>query len=82
MKGWGTVVEDSKALNKQIIMSDIDVHKEQKDANCILFKKNDEKDLAEKILLLEKKEMNQKTSNELYENCINEYTKEIEKVFG
>lgn len=81
-EGWGTVVEDSKALNKQIIMSDIDVHKEQKDANCILFKKNDEKDLAEKILLLEKKEMNQKTSNELYENCINEYTKEIEKVFG
>jgi len=39
-EGWGTVVEDAKALNKRIIMSDIDVHYEQKNDNCIIFKKN------------------------------------------
>lgn len=39
-EGWGTVVEDAKALDKNIIMSDINVHFEQKNEKCILFEKN------------------------------------------
>lgn len=45
-EGWGTVVEDAKALNKKIIMSDIDVHYEQKNEKCIVFKKDDYMELG------------------------------------
>lgn len=46
-EGWGTVVEDAKTLKKRIIMSDIDVHQEQKNADCTLYDRNDSKQLAE-----------------------------------
>lgn len=46
-EGWGTVVEDAKTLKKRIIMSDIDVHLEQKNVDCILYDRNDSKQLAE-----------------------------------
>lgn len=49
-EGWGTVVEDAKALNKNIIMSDINVHFEQKNEHCVIFKKNDEIQLANILL--------------------------------
>lgn len=45
-EGWGTVVEDAKKLGKRIIMSDISVHKEQKNDDCILFKQEDFEELA------------------------------------
>lgn len=49
-EGWGTVVEDAKTLHKKIIMSDIAVHEEQKNADCTIFEKNNEKQLA-KIMI-------------------------------
>lgn len=45
-EGWGTVVEDSKALDKKIILSDINVHFEQKNNNCYIFKKENFNELA------------------------------------
>lgn len=36
-EGWGTVVEDAKVLDKTILLSDIPVHREQKNGKCILF---------------------------------------------
>ena len=36
-EGWGTVVEDAKVLNKTILLSDIPVHREQKNDKCLLF---------------------------------------------
>jgi glycosyltransferase involved in cell wall biosynthesis len=36
-EGWSTVVEDTKALNQFIILSDIPVHREQINANCRFF---------------------------------------------
>lgn len=48
-EGWGTVVEDGKILNKRMILSDIDVHLEQKDDHCMLFKKNNPEALADAI---------------------------------
>lgn len=36
-EGWGTVVEDAKVLDKTIILSDLSVHREQKNEKCILF---------------------------------------------
>lgn len=49
-EGWGTSVEDAKVMKKDIILSDIQVHYEQMDKHCTIFKKEDYKDLANKIL--------------------------------
>lgn len=49
-EGWGTVVEDAKTLKKKIIMSDIDVHLEQKNSDCTLYDRNNSQQLAEIML--------------------------------
>ncbi|GAB3911449.1 glycosyltransferase [Mucilaginibacter boryungensis] len=48
-EGWSTVVEDAKALNHFIIVSNIDVHKEQISENCSFFEPNNPVMLAEII---------------------------------
>lgn len=48
-EGWGTVVEDAKTLGKQVILSDIEIHREQFD-EAIFFGEDDYMHLA-KILL-------------------------------
>jgi glycosyltransferase involved in cell wall biosynthesis len=48
-EGWSTVVEDTKALNHVILLSDIALHREQIQDNCIFFNPNDEVDVANKI---------------------------------
>ena len=48
-EGWSTCVEEAKCLGKDIILSDIDVHKEQLPKNDYFFSVQDEKDLAVKI---------------------------------
>ncbi len=45
-EGWGTVVEDAKAMNKFIILSDIDVHKEQCKENVRFFEAKNENQLS------------------------------------
>lgn len=50
-EGWGTAVEDAKRMGKIIVMSDIEVHKEQAYENSILYKKNSSSQLA--LILLE-----------------------------
>ncbi|SCB42572.1 Glycosyltransferase involved in cell wall bisynthesis [Bradyrhizobium shewense] len=49
-EGWSTTVEDARALGKTIVLSDIDVHKEQNPANAVFFAVDDHYDLAEKLL--------------------------------
>jgi len=49
-EGWSTVVEDTKALNHFIILSNIPLHKEQINLNCLFFDPLDEKELASRIL--------------------------------
>ena len=36
-EGWGTVLEDAKVLDKIVLLSDIPVHREQMNNNCLLF---------------------------------------------
>ena len=45
-EGWSTVVEDCKSLNKYVLLSDLDVHKEQIKRNCDFFPREDEFFLA------------------------------------
>lgn len=48
-EGWSTCVEEAKALGKTLILSDIDVHKEQWPDNPNFFASLDPEDLAGKI---------------------------------
>lgn len=49
-EGWSTVVEDTKALNHVILLSDIPLHREQIKDNCIFFDATNEVDLSDKLL--------------------------------
>ncbi len=77
-EGWGTTVEDAKVLNKRVLLSDIGVHYEQQDSNSVIFKALDEKDLAEKIAILNKSD---NANLNMIENKTLEYSKSLEKVF-
>jgi glycosyltransferase involved in cell wall biosynthesis len=48
-EGWSTCVEEAKALGKTLILSDIDVHREQYPDNPWFFRSLDPEDLAGKI---------------------------------
>lgn len=48
-EGWSTSVEEAKNLGKNLIVSDIDVHKEQSPGNPYIFQKLNAEDLALKI---------------------------------
>lgn len=48
-EGWNTTVEEAKLLGKKIIVSDIDVHKEQILDDLYHFEKGDANNLANKI---------------------------------
>jgi glycosyltransferase involved in cell wall biosynthesis len=49
-EGWSTVVEDAKAMNKFVIASDIEVHREQMLDNVIFFQKEDHLQLADILI--------------------------------
>lgn len=77
-EGWSTVVEDGKALNMQMILSDIAVHQEQMNGNCILFKKDDSEDLAKAInKLLGKNRLDTEERIDLSE----QYSKVFDEIF-
>ena len=44
-EGWSTVIEDSKALGKFVIASDLKVNKEQITSNCLFFDKHSASEL-------------------------------------
>ena len=78
-EGWGTVVEDAKILGKRIILSDIDVHREQMNSSCILFDPHDSMDLMNKVLRIDEYIQNDKN---LYSDCTEEYARGLISVFG
>lgn len=49
-EGWGCSVEDGKVLGKEMLISDINVHKEQQYPKATLFPQNDAEALAKLIL--------------------------------
>lgn len=48
-EGWSTVVEDAKALNQNIIASNIEVHQEQLKEKAFYFDPNNENELIEQL---------------------------------
>ena len=55
-EGWSSTVEESKSIEKTIILSDIPVHKEQAPVKGIYFDPNDENVLADILELVWKKQ--------------------------
>jgi glycosyltransferase involved in cell wall biosynthesis len=49
-EGWSTLVEDAKALNKLLIASNLEIHKEQITSNVTFFNPNDPEELSSIIL--------------------------------
>jgi len=62
-EGWSTVVEDSKKLNKILILSNLKVHKEQVKENGFFFNPEDIIDLASNIEVVIKNEPKTKIIN-------------------
>ncbi len=56
-EGWSTVVEDVKAMNQDIIVSGLGVHKEQLKENAVYFDPADSNSLAMAILNFKKREV-------------------------
>lgn len=66
-EGWSTVVEDAKAMNQFIIASDLSVHKEQLNNNCLFFNPTNEVELAEMLASVNKTEV-QRVKNDYTQN--------------
>lgn len=54
-EGWSTVVEDAKSIGKHIVLSDLDVHKEQINKGVTFFDPHDSSNLAKILDELSKK---------------------------
>lgn len=57
-EGWSTVVEDAKALNQTLIVSNIPVHKEQLEDKAYFFNPEDFNGLADQIISVIENPMN------------------------
>ncbi|MGF1533468.1 MAG: glycosyltransferase family 4 protein [Bernardetiaceae bacterium] len=49
-EGWSTVVEDAKAMNQHLILSNLAVHREQRPANATFFDPKNASSLADLLL--------------------------------
>ena len=68
-EGWGTVLEECKAMDKDVLLSDIPIHREQMNERCKLFnpmEKNDLKELIMKEMEIIHKDDPQKGIDDMY----------------
>jgi glycosyltransferase involved in cell wall biosynthesis len=79
-EGWSTLVEESKALSKYIIVSDIAIHREQIKDNCAFFDPNDEIELSN---ILEKGFLDSfKVIHKNYDEEVTNYANRIIEIFN
>jgi len=87
-EGWSTTVEESKALGKRIILSDIPVHREQSPKRGIYFSPTDAGDLADVLCDVMKKSatvseaMEALAAKEEYGNEVMAFARRYEKIIG
>lgn len=79
-EGWSTVVEDSKALNQFVLLSDLNVHKEQVSENYRLFDPHSPSELAENIKELVENKPAIKPAD--YSRSVKDFLHNILKVLG
>jgi glycosyltransferase involved in cell wall biosynthesis len=74
-EGWSTVVEDAKAINQYLIVSNLKVHQEQLDRNALFFEPNDALTLSKHIYaVLQNPPIKQ---NFYYHHNITQFAKDI-----
>ncbi len=78
-EGWSTVVEDAKALNKFLLVSDIAVNREQIKNNVLFFMPEDHQQLSSYLGKLSEEEM--KNGHSDYEKNIESSKHELIKLF-
>jgi glycosyltransferase involved in cell wall biosynthesis len=74
-EGWNTTVEDCKAMNKYIFLSDLNVHREQINKNVCFFNPRNEDDLVQKLLTV-----NPTEDYFDYSNCVRQFGEDFLKV--
>ena len=82
-EGWGTVLEDAKVLDKTVLLSDIPVHREQRNEKCHLFSANKPQQLADLMVKVSQMELSESVENgiaNMYREAA-EYAKALERVF-
>lgn len=82
-EGWGTVLEDAKVLDKTVLLSDIPVHREQKNEKCLLFNPHNPEELAELMVQTASLDFSESAEHgimRMYEEA-KEYAKALERVF-
>lgn len=82
-EGWGTVLEDAKVLDKTVLLSDIPVHREQKNEKCYLFPANQPEALADLMVKVSGMEFSENVEDgiaRMYREAA-EYAKALEHVF-
>ena len=62
-EGWSTTVEEGKILSKQMILSNINVHLEQRPNKAIYFNPNKYQELSKKLIKLNKNKNKNKNIN-------------------
>lgn len=77
-EGWSTVVEDAKSLNKFIILSNLEVHREQINENVQFFQPNDHEQLAEYLQSFSENPQHEKNID--YSKSILDFGKEFLKL--
>jgi glycosyltransferase involved in cell wall biosynthesis len=83
-EGWSTVVEDAKSMSQHVVISSLDVHKEQLKENCTFFDPLNEVELAACLMqLMEKhpvrKEMDYEKSIHAFGNTFTKIVNELIK---
>lgn len=67
-EGWSTTVEEGKIFNKDMILSNLKVHKEQCKDDAVYFNPSDANDLSNKLIKLIKVKKKLKSINDLKKN--------------
>ena len=80
-EGWNTTVEDCKALDKFVFLSDLPVHREQMNKNVCFFDPYNEDDLVQKLLTIDPVEVSYNYSQNLidFESSFVEVINMVEK---
>ena len=71
-EGWSNTVDQANCYGSKILLSDIDVHKEQKPYRGVYFKKHNYKDLASKLIKVSSSRIRQKEEKMHILNAYNE----------
>ena len=75
-EGWSNTVDQANCYGKKILLSDIDVHKEQKPYRGIYYKKHDSKDLSSKLIKVSTQKIKKEVEKKL---ILNSYIKSFKK---